>query len=324
MSTTVKSVDYQKTVLMSGVRAVDLALAPGIEVEPTGGPCGVFLRGIDLQDELDGHQIYSLISVFNHSGLMILRGQNRLTPERQCEVVEWFGRRFYRGAAGDKLAMVGDLPLQLLSNRDTRKPGKQVISVEDDPYNSATQPLFWHSDVQDYAVPPDVTVLHGAEIPPPEAGGRTHFVNMYQAFDELDDETRKLVRHMKWRPASTYATMKGVKQAAAMQNTAEDKGSDVIHPVVRTHPVTGRLALWITPGFTVKLEGFEHAPEQGEELLKRLKKHMTQPHLIYSHTWRQHDVIFWDNRCVMHERDSWDRNYLREMHRAQAGGSRPF
>lgn len=51
---------------------------------------------------------------------------------------------------------------------------------------------------------------------------------------------------------------------------------------------------------------------------------MIQPHLIYSHTWRQHDVIFWDNRCVMHERDSWDRNYLREMHRAQAGGSRPF
>lgn len=109
-----------------------------------------------------------------------------------------------------------------------------------------------------------------------------------------------------------------------MQNSAEDMESPVLHPVVRIHPVTGRCALWITPGFTVSLEGFENAPEEGEELLKRLKKHLIQPHLIYTHEWRQHDVIFWDNRCVMHARDTWDRNYLREMHRAQAGGSRPF
>jgi len=324
MSAKAKSQPMSKTALMSGAQAGDLGLAPGIEVEPTGGPCGVFLRGIDLQDELDGHQIYSLISVFNHSGLMILRDQHRLTPERQCEVVEWFGRRFYRGAAGDKLSMVGDLPLQLLSNRDTRKPGKQVIAPEDDPYNSSTQALHWHSDVQDYAVPPDVTVLHGVDIPPPEAGGRTHFVNMYQAHDELDDDTKRRIWNMKWKPASTYATMKGVKQVAAMQNSAGDRGSDVVHPVVRIHPVTGRRALWITPGFTVGLEGFRNAPEEGEALLKRLKSHMIQPHMIYSHVWRQHDVIFWDNRCVMHERDTWDRNYLREMHRAQAGGSRPF
>lgn len=211
MRTKAKSLDSGKTVLMSGVSGSDLGLAPGIVLEPSGGPCGVFLHGIDLQDELSGRQIYSLISVFNHSGLMILRGQDRLTPERQCEMMEWFGRRFHRGAAGDKLSMVGDLPLQLLSNRDTRKPGKQVIAVEDDPYNSAVQPLGWHSDVQDYAVPPDVTVLHGAEIPPPEAGGRTHSVNMYQAYDELDDITKQRIEHMKWRPASTYATMKGVK-----------------------------------------------------------------------------------------------------------------
>ena len=72
---------------------------------------------------------------------MILRGQTELTPERQCEVTEWFGRRFYRGGAGDKLAMVGELPLQLLSNRDTRKPGKQVISQQDDRHNAATQRL---------------------------------------------------------------------------------------------------------------------------------------------------------------------------------------
>jgi taurine dioxygenase len=186
------------------------------------------------------------------------------------------------------------------------------------------QPLGWHSDVQDYAVPPDVTVLHGVEIPPSDAGGRTHFVNMYQAFDELDDDTKARVLDMKWRPASTYATMKGVKQRAALENDTPVEDSPTIHPVVRTHPVTGRKALWITPGFTVSLIGFDDDPDAGKALLKRLKAHMIQPHLIYTHEWQQHDVIFWDNRCVMHSRDTWDRNCLREMHRSQAGGSAPF
>lgn len=311
-------------VTMSGLRLADLDLAPSLHVTPTGGPCGVLVSGIDLQAPLTGHEVSSLISLFNHSGVMIVRDQHALTPERQCEITEYFGRRFARGDAGDKLPMVGDLPLQLLSNRDRRKPGKQVIALEDDPHNAAVQPLGWHSDVQDYAVPPDVTVLHGIDIPPPEAGGQTHFVNMYQAFDELDVDTRSRIIDMKWRPASTYATMKGVKQKAAMDNDTPVEDSPVEHPVVRTHPVTGRRALWITPGFTVSLVGFDADPEAGKSLLKRLKAHMVQPHLVYSHVWQANDVIFWDNRCVMHSRDTWNRDYLREMHRSQAGGSRPF
>ncbi len=100
--------------------------------------------------------------------------------------------------------------------------------------------------------------------------------------------------------------------------------SPVEHPVVRIHPVTGCKALWIAPGFTVGLVGFDHDPEAGEALLNRLKAHVIQPHLIYTHVWQSHDVIFWDNRCVMHARETWDRNQLREMHRSQAGGARPL
>lgn len=315
---------HSNPVLMSARRTDELGLAPGISLVPTGGPCGVIVNGIDLADDLSGDQVFSLLTVFNHAGLLILRNQAGLTPERQCEVTQWFGRPFARGDAGDKLPMVGSLPLQLLSNRDTRKPGKQVIAREDGPHNAANQPLGWHSDVQDYDVPPDVTILHGVEIPPPEAGGKTHFVNMYRAFDELDAAVQAEVLGMKWRPASTYATMKGVKQRVAMADDKPVKDSPTLHPVVRTHPVTGRRALWVTPGFTVGLHGFDEDPETGEALLKRLKAHLVQPHLIYTHVWQQHDVIFWDNRCVMHARDSWDRDYLREMHRSQAGGSRPF
>jgi len=304
--------------------AAPVNLPDGASVTPTDGPCGVIIEGLDLQDDLSGEEIFSLLTIFNHSGFMIVRGQDRLSPERQCEFTRWFGKPFARGDAGDKLPMVGSLPLQLLSNRDTRKTGNQVIALEDDPHGAANQALGWHSDVQDYDVPPDVTVLHGVEIPPATAGGSTYFVNMYQAFEELDPDTQAQVLPMKWRPASTYATMKGVKQRGAMDNDAPVEDSPVEHPVVRTHPVTGRKALWITPGFSVALVGFEDDPDAGDALLKRLKAHLIQPHLIYTHTWQPHDVVCWDNRCVMHARDSWDRSYLREMHRSQAGGSRPF
>jgi len=310
--------------LMSGRSGDELGLAAGISLEPTGGPCGVIVHGIDLADDLSGDVVFSLLSIFNHAGLVILRNQQRLTPERQCEVTQWFGRPFARGDAGDKLPMVGSLPLQLLSNRDARKPGNQVIAQEDDPHNAANQPLGWHSDVQDYVVPPDVTMLHGVHIPPPEAGGRTHFVNMYQAFDELDSDLQQQLRRMRWRPASTHATMKGVKQREAMAEDRPAGESEVLHPVVRTHPATGLQALWITPGFTVALDGFADDPDAGRALLEQLKAHLVQPHLIYTHVWQPHDVLCWDNRCVMHARDSWDRRYLREMHRSQAGGSMPF
>lgn len=308
----------------SGTSATAINLPAGVSVKPTDGPSGTVIEGLDLQSDLTGEEIFSLVSIFNHSGFMIIKGQERLTPERQCEFTRWFGKPFARGDKGDKLPMVGSLPLQLLSNRDTRKPGKQVISQEDDIHNSANQALGWHSDVQDYDVPPDVTILHGVEIPPPSAGGCTYFVNMYQAFEELDAETQAQILHMKWRPASTYATMKGVKQRGAMEDDRPVEDSPVEHPVVRTHPVTGRKALWITPGFSVALAGFEADPEAGDALLNRLKAHITQPHLIYTHTWEKHDVICWDNRCVMHARDTWDRSYLREMHRSQAGGSAPY
>jgi hypothetical protein len=111
-------------------------------------------------------------------------------------IVEWFGRRFYRGEGPDsidELPMVGELPVQLLSNRDTKRQGKHVLTG--DKVAAATQELRMHSDVQDYQAPPDLTTLHGIDVPPPEAGGLTHFWDLFAGLDAmaatehlLDDE----------------------------------------------------------------------------------------------------------------------------------------
>jgi taurine dioxygenase len=324
MTTTNMSAELAgEVVLQSGVAAGDLDLAPSLRVRRTDGPVGVIVDGVDLSADLSGAEIRSLISLWSNAGLMILRGQDRLTAERQAELVEWFGRRFYRGAGPDtidELPMVGKLPVQLLSNRDTKQPGKQVLTGAKVP--AATQELKMHSDVQDYQAPPDLTTLHGIDIPPPSAGGRTYFWDLFAAHDALVPELRRRLAPMRWRPRSTYSTMKGVKQRRAMANDAPDEASPVTHPVVRTHPVTGRKALWVST-FTEWLIGIDD-PGENQALRRQLLDHIGQDRFRYTHTWEPHDVLFWDNRSVNHARDSWDGRYLREMHRAQAGGSVPF
>ncbi len=312
-----------EVVLQSGMPVTALRLAPGVSVRRTEGPVGVFVDGVDLADTLTGDQIRSLITIWNNAGVMILRGQDRLTAERQVQVVEWFGRRFSRGAgpdAIDQLPMVGSLPVQLLSNRDRRRPGREVITG--DKMAAATQELKMHSDVQDYAAPPDLTTLHAIDVPPAEAGGQTYFWDLIAAYEALDATEKERVASMRWRPTSTYKTMKGVHQPQALANDAPDQASVVTHPVVRTHPHSGRKALWVST-FTEELVGIDDA-EQAETLRKKLLAHIGQDRFRYTHFWEPHDVLFWDNRSVNHARDRWDGRYLREMHRAQAGGSVPF
>jgi taurine dioxygenase len=293
--------------LMSGLRLENLRLPNGVQVQRTDGPCGATLRGVDLSEDLSPEVISLILTLFHHSGVLVIPGQIRLTPERQMEITEWFGRPYNREGGGkfDDIPMVGETGVQNLSG------GKELAP---------------HSDVQDYPIPPDVTVLHGVEVPPLSAGGNTLFANLFQAYDELDDATKRRVERMRWRPASTLATAYkvGIRQAVEY---VEKHGmgaleSDVTQPVVRTHPISGRKALWVST-FTVRLVGIEDA-EENKQLTHFLKKHVTQPHLWYTHKWTQHDVIMWDNRCVNHWRQNWDHQYRRVMHRSQAGGSRPF
>ncbi|HLX38297.1 MAG TPA: TauD/TfdA family dioxygenase [Candidatus Binataceae bacterium] len=293
--------------LMSGMRIENLRLPSGVEVQPTGGPCGTILRGVDLSEDLPAEVISLIITLFNHSGVLIIPGQNRLTPQRQMEVTEWFGRPFNRdgGDKYDDIRTVDGTRVQNVSGGSELKP---------------------HSDAQDYEIPADVTVLHGIEVPPAAAGGCTLFANLFRAYDELDDAMKRRVDRMRWHPASTLATAYrvGIPQAVeyVKQHGVGVLESDVTHPVVRTHPVSGRKALWIST-FTVKMVGIEDRDEN-KAMVQFLKQHVTQPHLWYTHKWTAHDVIMWDNRCVNHWRQNWDHQYRRIMHRSQAGGSRPF
>jgi taurine dioxygenase len=305
---------------MSGVLAESLDLPPTIQLEPMDGPCGVTLHGVDLSDDLSGEEIGALLAVANHAGLVHLPGQNRLNPARQAEISEWFGRIFLRDGEVDRIATVAETPVQILGSEAFDAEGA-VPGADMD----RGQPLPTHSDVQDYAITPDFTILHCVETPPAEAGGRTYWSDLYRAHDELDEATRELVTGRRWVPPSTAATAAGVGMQAAKRAAGEaghSLDSEVRQPVVRTHPVTRRRALWVS-SFTTRVEGV--GSEQDEQALAtRLRDHVNQDPFWTMHDWTAGDVVIWDNRCVNHRRDGWDPSYRRTMHRSQAGAARPF
>ncbi len=109
------------------------------------------------------------------------------------------------------------------------------------------------------------------------------------------------------RPALTKAQMAEVPEVA--------------HPVVRTHPESGRKALYVSRGLTARIVGMNAAA--GAALLSELHRHSTSPRFVYRHRWRRHDVLFWDNRCTMHLATGYDQRYTRHMHRTTVKGDRP-
>jgi taurine dioxygenase len=306
--------------LMSGVGIEDLGLPGQMAVSPTGGSCGAIVGGVDLADDLPGEVIGGLLALLDHAGLVILPDQHRLTPERQGVVTEWFGRPFSRDSGVDNMTMVDRTPVQILGSQAHDEGEVPAADVDDG------RELFPHSDVQDYQLTPDYTILHAVEVVPSEVGGNTYWANLYQAYDELDDETKELVDGLRWMPASTQATAYGVGMQSAKASVARDGlrlESDVRHPVVRTHPVTRRKALWVSTSFTVRVEGVGSEAE-GKALAKRLKDYANSDRFWYRHQWSAHDVVMWDNRCVNHRREGWPAGMRRTMHRSQAGSARPF
>ena len=299
-----------------------LDLPNGLTLQSTDGPCGYRVEGLNLADDLDSETTAAFVWMVNHCGLLIVPGQKDLTPERQAEITKWLGRPFVRGMFADtvdKMATVNNTPVQILGSQ-AKDPGNSVPAADVD----SGKRLGPHSDVQDYEIPPAITLLHGVEVPPSSAGGNTYFTNLYDAYDLLSEDLKTKLAKATWRPLSTQAVSYGVGMEAAKKDVNERGLQDhsvVRQPVVRTHPITLRKALWLST-FSREIYGVED--EDAPALLRRLIEHVNAEERWYKHVWTEHDLLVWDNRCMNHWREGWDVNYRRTMHRSQADGSRAF
>ena len=195
-----------------------------------------------------------------------------------------------------------------------REPNEDVV-----PFGSS-----WHSDWSFQAVPPSATILHAKIVPP--IGGQTHFADGIRALESLPTELRKAIEgrsavHSARRPYSHEGYRAGGKRTSMKITPSEDAWQTQSHPIVRTHPESGRQALWLNPVYTLAIEDMTEA--QSSSLLERLFAHMLQPTFIYRHQWLENMLIMWDNRSVMHCAQGGYAGYRRVMHRTTVAGTVP-
>lgn len=203
---------------------------------------------------------------------------------------------------------------------------EHVIEVRREAAEST--PIFgasWHSDWSFQPAPPSGTLLHAQTIPP--LGGDTLFADCYQAYEALSTTLKKT---LEGRSAiHSAAPAYGPQGLFAEDDTSRsmqivvsaDAEKTEIHPIIRTHPVSGRKALFINHVYTVDIVGMERI--QSRALLKNLFEHMTQDAFVYRHAWRADMLALWDNRCVVHYASGGYDGYQRIMHRTTLAGERP-
>jgi taurine dioxygenase len=163
----------------------------------------------------------------------------------------------------------------------------------------------------------------------PRTGGDTEFCNMYQVYDALGDDLKRQVEgrygihHISKLKNPRVTVSAGRSDAAAYYRQRERETEPVLQPMVRTHPETGRQALYVSPRFTIGIADMAEA--EAQQLLDRLFALMLEPRFHYRHRWRNGDLVIWDNRCLTHQAcGGYALPDIRRMHRTTIRGDRPF
>ncbi|MEX0839051.1 MAG: TauD/TfdA family dioxygenase [Parvibaculum sp.] len=183
----------------------------------------------------------------------------------------------------------------------------------------------WHSDWSFQEEPPAATILHSKVTPP--TGGDTLYADCTRAYDALSATMKRLLDglvaiHTAALPYGTKGVFAQEKEARTMKIiVSKDAEKTRPHPLVRTHPVTGRKALYVSPVYTSYIDGM--SPEESAALLGFLYTHMTKEEFVYRHHWQPNMLTMWDNRCTLHFADGGYDGHLRVMHRTTVAGDVP-
>jgi taurine dioxygenase len=230
-----------------------------------------------------------------------------LTPEQHLA----FGRRFGNLDIHDLVAGMPDYP--------------EIIEARKEEHDTQNFAGAWHSDVTYLEEPALGSILYAREVP--AFGGDTVFANMYVAYDALSEGMKRMLGgmtavHSARRPYGTRSNYFAEGQRSMkirLSNTAE---AEVEHPVVRTHPETGRKALFVNSVFTIRFT--DMTEEESAPLLNFLHRHATQPEFTCRFRWQRNAIAFWDNRCVQHYAINDYHGQRRVMHRVAVNGDRPY
>lgn len=272
---------------------------------------GAVVEGADLRTELAPEAFRQIYDGLVRHGLLIFREQE-LEPAQEIAFARRFNRlRIYVG--NDDTKMPGFPEINLLGN--AKDPSGKAIAF----HNKVG--IEWHTDGTGWPYPPVSTVLYC--VAAPSTGGETLYASGRRAWEELPEATQR-----QWGPLKvrySYASLyKKLTSASAadktdLTETEKAKSPEVVHPLVRTHAVTGRKALWFTEAEMACFEGM--TPEDSAVLGKEIVAHLSRPEYVYSHAWRPGDLLIWDNRQMHHSTTpyTWG-DEIRLMHRLSGEG----
>lgn len=290
--------------MASGLTAWRAAAARrGLTVRELEPAIGVEVGGVDLAAPEDKEITAILRGACVERTLLLVRGQEHLSPAGYVAFAERFG------GAG----------LDLHSRRDLCHRDHHAIFVvgnvveDGKPAGAAKVGLNWHTDHYHLAHAALFTFLHALEVPP--VSGETRYANGIAAWEALDEATRARVAPLKVRHSRARLFRELFPDATEAQCRAEaERFPDVVHPLVRTHPESGRRGLYLGGEWGSAIEGLPEA--EGAALFSELLAHMIQPRFVHAHHWRPGDVLMSDNRCSLHRASEWDEGqYQRRLHR---------
>jgi taurine dioxygenase len=291
-----------------------------IDVKPTGAALGADIEGVDLARELSLDAVNAIKQAWADHLVLRFRGQ-RLDDDQLMRFSAHFGELDWAPViAASRVKIPGEDRYV-----ESAEEGRRYISVISNIVENGkaigalgAYESIWHTDMSYNPEPPCASALYALEVPP--SGGDTGFANMYRAYETMPDELRQQVEGRLCRHDSTYNSAGELRRGSSeVTDPREAPGAD--HPIIRTHPVTGRRALFLGRRRNAYILGLEL--QDSERLLDALWAHAGRPELTWYQQWRVGDLVLWDNRCVMHRRDEFDPNSRRLMHRSQIRGDRP-
>jgi taurine dioxygenase len=270
-------------------------------VEPVAGALGAEISGLDLSQPLSEETILALRRTWLEYLVIFFRDQH-LPPAQFLAL----GRRFGEVIEYPFVKGLPDYPEII-----------PVLKLEHERVNFGG---VWHSDTAYLDVPPMASMLIAREIPP--YGGDTLFANMYQAYETLSDGMKTMLAGLVAINSSAKADASRTREDR-MKDSAREVKKDYVaaHPVVRTHPETGRRALYVNVAHTVRFDGMSE--EESAPLLEYLFRHQTRPELTCRFRWRPGSIAFWDNRCAQHNAVNDYAGHRRLLHRVTLAGDTP-
>ena len=277
-----------------------------IEVEPIAGACGAEVHGVDLSQPLGDETFEDIHNALVDHQVIFFRDQDITEDQHKA-----FGRRFG--------------PLNIHPRYEPLEGPPEIFPIRKDPEHKRIVGESWHHDLTHLPEPPMGSILYALEVPP--VGGDTMFASQYAAYEALSDGLKELLDGMhavhdnRIQSPKVSAARNEERTSKLREDLSEEEEPECVHPVVITHPDSGRKALYVN---RIRTHRFvDMTEEESKPLLEYLFEHSYKPEFTCRFRWRKGSIAFWDNRVVMHKALNDYPGYKRYMNRVTVNGARP-